>query len=100
MIEATVIFKDGIQLHLSLAVSFEDVDGEIETNSKIGFILFNEVDERVPSYMYILGKMLKERAEDFWNADKDTGREVTDSKHWIPEEEENIYREKEDEDTK
>ncbi len=82
MIEAIVIFKDGIQPHLNLTVSFEDVDGEIETSSKIGFIQFNEVDERVPSYMHILGKMLKERAEDFWNADKDTGKEDTNLKYW------------------
>ena len=71
MIEAIVIFKNGNQLHLNLAVSFEEVDGEIETNSKIGFIEFNEMDERIPSYMDILGKMLKKRAEDFLNADID-----------------------------
>ncbi len=97
MIEAIVIFKDGIQLHLNLAVSFEDVDGEIETNSKIGFIEFIEMDERIPSYMHILGKMLKKRAEDFWSADKDTENEIKDSKLWIPEEEGDIYKEKEDE---
>ena len=71
MIEAIVIFKDGIQLHLSLAVSFEDVDDEIETNSKIGFIQFNEMDERIPLYMDILGKMLIKHAEEFRNEDKD-----------------------------
>lgn len=86
MIEATIIFKDGIQLHLSLAVSFEDVDGEIETNSKMGFIEFNEMNERIPSYMHILGRMLKKRAEVFWSADKNNGKEITDSKLWIPEE--------------
>ena len=71
MIEAIVIFKDGIQLYLNLAVSFEDVDDEVETDSKIGFTQFNDMDERIPLYMHILGKMLKERAKNFWNADKD-----------------------------
>ena len=100
MIEATVIFKDGIQLHLSIAVSFEDINDEIETNSKIGFIQFNEMSERIPSYMYILGRILKRSAEKFWSADEDTEKEITDLKQRIPEEEGNIYREKEDEDNK
>ena len=75
MIEAIVIFKNGNQLHLNLAVSFEEVDGEIETNSKIGFIEFNEMDERIPSYMDILGKMLKKRAEDFRKGEENICRE-------------------------
>ncbi len=54
MIEATVIFKDEIQLHLSLVVSFEDVDDEIETNSKLGFIEFNEMNEKMKTFIFTL----------------------------------------------
>ena len=50
--------------------------------------------------MHILGKMLKERAEDFWNENKDNRKENMDSKLWIPEGKENIYKGKEDEDNK
>jgi len=69
MIEATIIFKDGLQTHLTINVSFEDKEDEIETDCKIGFIEFNTLDEKIPSYMHILGRLLKERAKSFWDDD-------------------------------
>jgi len=38
MIEATIIFKDGNQTHLTLNVTFEDVEEEVKRKSKIGFV--------------------------------------------------------------
>lgn len=67
MIEATIFFKNGVQTHLILNVYFEDNGEEIETNSKIGFIEFNDLDERIPSYLHILGRLLKQSAESFWD---------------------------------
>ena len=75
MIEATIIFKDGIQTYLTLNVSFEVKRKEIEINSKVGVI--NNLDERIPSYMHILGRFLKKRVESFWNE--------KELRLWIPE---------------
>jgi len=63
MIEAIIMFKEGIQTHLTLNVSFKNAEGGIETNSKIGFIEFNELNDRIPSYMNILGNLLREQAK-------------------------------------
>ncbi len=99
MIEANIIFKEGINTHLTLNATFEDIGKEIETNSKLGFIEFNEFHERIPSYMHILGKLLMNRAESFWDAEENTDKEITKLKHWIPEEEEEkkTYEEKDEE---
>lgn len=94
MIEATVIFKDGVQTHLTVNVTFEDAEKEVETLSKLGFIEFNTFNERIPSYMHILGRMLKKRAEIFWDEEKCENKEIRDSKFWIPEEEARTYKEK------
>ncbi|KKK43486.1 hypothetical protein LCGC14_1269700 [marine sediment metagenome] len=84
MIEAIVIFKDGVQNLLTLNVTFEDDEKEIETFSKIGFIKFNTFNERIPSYMHILGRMLKKRAEVFWDEEKSESNGITDPKLWGP----------------
>ena len=76
MIEANIIFKEGINTHLTLNVTFEDIGKEIETNSKLGFIEFNELNERIPSYMNILAKLLMKRAKIFWDADENTDKEI------------------------
>ena len=97
MIEANIIFKEGINTHLTLNVIFEDIGKEIETNSKLGFIEFNQLNERIPSYMHILGKILKKRAESFWDAEENTDKEITKLKLWMPKEEKKTYEEKDEE---
>lgn len=59
-------------------VSFEDIGDEIETNTKMGFIEFNNLHERIPSCMNILGKLLKKRAAAFWESKEDENDEFTD----------------------
>ena len=54
MIEATIVFKEGIQTHLTINVLFEDIGDEIQTNSKIGLVESNELNERIPSYLNIV----------------------------------------------
>jgi hypothetical protein len=76
MIEATLIFKDGIQTHLTFNVHFEDLPNEIDTKSKMGFIEFNEFSGRIPAYMHILGRMLKREAKKFWEEAEKSGKEV------------------------
>ena len=93
MIEANIIFKEGNNTHLILNVTFGDTGKEINTNSKIGFIEFNELDERIPSYMHILGKILKKRAEIFWDPEENTDEEIAKSKLLIPKEERKTYKE-------
>ena len=51
-------------------MTFEDEEKEIETISKIGFIEFDTLNERIPLYMHILGRMLKRRAESFWDEER------------------------------
>ncbi|KKL08164.1 hypothetical protein LCGC14_2578630 [marine sediment metagenome] len=96
MIEAIIIFKDGIQTHLTLNVTFEDVGDEIETKSKINFAEFNEFNNRIPSYINVLGKLLKKEARKFWKEmDKINGENSTLK---IPEVEKMTFEEEDQED--
>ena len=97
MIEVTIVFKDGIQTHLTLNVTFEDLEDEVETKSKIGFISYNDFSERIPPYMNILGRLLKKQAKRLWEEmNKDDG-EITDLRLWIPEVQEDMFEEEQEE---
>ncbi len=96
MIEATIVFKDGIQTHLTLNVMFEDVEDEIETKHKVGFVSYNDFRERIPSYMNILGRLLKKSAKRIWKEMNKSNGEVMDLSLWIPEVEEDTFEEDKD----
>ncbi len=94
MIEATIVFKEGIQTHLTINVSFEDIGDEIETKDKIGFIEFIDFHERIPSYLHVLGKLLKKRAVSFWEGLEEENNKCPDIKFWFPEAAKGSYKEK------
>lgn len=56
--EATVIFKEGVQTHIVFNITFTEVEHAVENEYKLDRIESNETSEDVLYYMILLGKTL------------------------------------------
>lgn len=56
--EATVIFKEGIQTQAIFNITFTETENAVETKYKLDYVDSNDISDNVLYYMIILGKTL------------------------------------------
>lgn len=70
--EATIVFKEGVQTHIVFNITFTEVEHAVDTEYKLDHIEFNDTSEDILYYMIILGKtLINEAISTIEDLDKD-----------------------------